>query len=111
MRACDFQPMRARKSYEPLVILIGRTETLGEFSRCQVPMIVGTGGIIKLLEEIGEFSTMTQRQRDTNAQPLFSMKPSGEISARVRRRRMLNRLPRAPLDRGRERKNPRGYTS
>ena len=62
MRAGHLQPVRLRKGNNCLIILFRRAELLRELFRREILMIIGTGRVVELLEQIGQRCLIPQWQ-------------------------------------------------
>ena len=62
VRGCDRQPLRLRERYHRGVVRLGRPELFCERIRSQVVAVVGAGGVVDLLEQVGQPCRVAQRQ-------------------------------------------------
>jgi len=77
-----------------LIIGHGRAEVRGKFFGGQVVMKIGAGGIVNLLEQIGEAFAITQGKADGEVEFMVGGKVSGGLQALDAGRQMaVNGLP------------------
>jgi len=77
VRRDHLESIRLREGDDRLIVLLSRTESLSELLRCQVVSVVRTGGIVDLLEQVGQCFVIAQRQPDRQVQISQAGKASG----------------------------------